>query len=93
MVGSEGTLGIITDIAHEIHREAEGVRYDRCRINSLKDAGQCVSNIIAKPLLPSAIELMDSVCIKAVNKCMNIGLPDCEALCIIEVDRVILRGG
>jgi len=54
--------------------------------NSLEDAGKCVSNIIAKPLMPSAIELMDSVCIKAVNKCMNVGLPDVAAVCMIEVD-------
>lgn len=86
MVGSEGTLGIITEITmrYTVKPKASGMTV--AAFNSLKDAGQCVSNIIAKPLLPSAIELMDSVCIKAVNKCMKIGLPDCEALCMIEVD-------
>ncbi|MBU1159416.1 MAG: FAD-binding oxidoreductase [Candidatus Thermoplasmatota archaeon] len=86
MVGSEGTLGIITEITMRFTMKPKASGMTVAAFKSLKDAGQCVSNIIAKPLLPSAIELMDSVCIKAINKCMNIGLPDCEALCMIEVD-------
>jgi glycolate oxidase len=45
-----------------------------------------VSALIAKPLLPSAVELMDSTCIRAVNKAINADLPDVAALCMIEVD-------
>ncbi|TRO49202.1 FAD-binding oxidoreductase [Candidatus Bathyarchaeota archaeon] len=86
MVGSEGTLGIITEITMRFTVKPKASGMTVAAFGSLKDAGQCVSNIIAKPLLPSAIEIMDSVCIKAINKCMNIGLPDCEALCMIEVD-------
>jgi glycolate oxidase len=86
MVGSEGTLGIVTEITLKLAFKPKASAMTLAAFNSLEDAGKCVSNIIAKPLMPSAIELMDSVCIKAVNKCMNIGLPDAAAICMIEVD-------
>ena len=54
--------------------------------DDLEKAGKCVSALIAKPLLPSAVELMDTTCIRAVNKAINASLPDVEALCMIEVD-------
>ncbi len=86
MVGSEGTLGIITLVNLKLAVKPRASAMTIAAFHSLEEAGQCVSNIIAKPLLPSAIELMDSVTIRAVNKCMNVGLPDCEAICMIEVD-------
>jgi glycolate oxidase len=86
MVGSEGTLGIVAEITLKLAFKPKASAMTLAAFNSLEDAGRCVSNIIARPLMPSAIELMDSVCIKAVNKCMNIGLPECEAICMIEVD-------
>lgn len=86
MVGSEGTLGIVTEITLKLAFKPMASAMTLAAFNSLADAGRCVSNIIAKPLMPSAIELMDSVCIKAVNKCMNVGLPDVAAICMIEVD-------
>ncbi|MCX6657401.1 MAG: FAD-binding oxidoreductase, partial [Euryarchaeota archaeon] len=86
MVGSEGTLGIVTEVTLKLAFKPKASAMTLAAFKSLEDAGKCVSNIIAKPLMPSAIELMDSVCIKAVNKCMNIGLPDVAAICMIEVD-------
>jgi len=86
MVGSEGTLGIITEITLRLAFKPKASAMTLAAFNSLEDAGRCVSGIIAKPLMPSAIELMDSVTIKAVNKCMNVGLPDVAAICMIEVD-------
>ncbi len=86
MVGSEGTLGVVTEITLKLAFKPKASGMTLAAFNSLEDAGKCVTNIIAKPLMPSAIELMDSVCIKAVNKCMNVGLPDVAAICMIEVD-------
>lgn len=86
MVGSEGTLGIVTEITLKLAFKPKASAMTLAAFNSLEDAGKCVSGIIAKPLMPSAIELMDSICIKAVNKCMNVGLPDVAAICMIEVD-------
>ncbi|MCQ5375120.1 MAG: FAD-binding oxidoreductase [Methanomassiliicoccales archaeon] len=85
-VGSEGTLGIITEVTLRIAPKPKKSAMAVAAFDSLEKAGRCVSAIIAKPLIPSAIELMDRICIKAVNKTMHVGFPDCEALCLIEVD-------
>jgi len=86
MVGSEGTLGIITEITFRIIPLPEHRAISIASFDSLEKAGQGISNIIASGLLPSALEIMDSVCITAVNKSMGIGLPECEALILAEVD-------
>lgn len=85
-VGSEGTLGVITEVTLKIAPKPRASAMAVAAFDSLEKAGRCVSAIIAKPLIPSAIELMDRVCITAVNKTMNVGFPDCDALCLIEVD-------
>jgi glycolate oxidase len=85
-VGSEGTLGIITDVVLRISPKPKKSAMAVAAFDDVRKAGECVSAIIAYPLIPSAIELMDSICISAVNKTMNVGFPNCEALCLIEVD-------
>ena len=85
-VGSEGTLGIITQVTLKIVPKPKKSAMIIAGFDTLEKAGKCVSALIAKPLLPSAIELMDSTCIRAVNKAINAGLPDVAALCMIEVD-------
>ena len=85
-VGSEGTLGVITEVTLKVAPKPKKAAMVVAAFDSLEKAGKCVSAIIAKPMIPSAIELMDKICIKAVNKTMHIGFPDCEALCLIEVD-------
>ncbi|MEM0449905.1 MAG: FAD-binding oxidoreductase [Methanomassiliicoccales archaeon] len=85
-VGSEGTLGVITEATLRIVPKAKKAAMVVAAFDTLEKAGRCVSNIVAKPLIPSAIELMDSTCIKAVNKTVRAGFPDVEALCMIEVD-------
>ena len=72
-----------------ISRVAEAIDIPFCvagGIRTVEDAGRCISAIIAKPLIPSSCELMDSVSISAVNKARGNPLPDCGALCIVEVD-------
>ncbi|HHH77654.1 MAG TPA: FAD-binding protein [Thermoplasmatales archaeon] len=86
MVGSEGTLGIITEITCRIIPLPENRAISVASFDSLEKAGQGISNIIASGLLPSALEIMDNVCIRAVNKSMGIGLPECEAIILSEVD-------
>ncbi len=85
-VGSEGTLGIITEVTLRIVPKPKKMAMILAGFDTLEKAGKCVSALIAKPLLPSAVELMDSTCIRAVNKAINAGLPDVAALCMIEVD-------
>jgi glycolate oxidase len=85
-VGSEGTLGVITKATLRIVPKPKKAAMIVAAFETLELAGRCVSSIIAKPIIPSAIELMDSTCIKAVNKTVKAGFPDVEALCMIEVD-------
>lgn len=86
MVGSEGTLGVITEATLRIVPKAKSAAMLVAGFDAVEKAGTCVSRIIAAPLTPSAIELMDSTCIKAVNKTVDAGFPDVAALCMIEVD-------
>jgi glycolate oxidase len=86
MVGSEGTLGIITEIVFRIMPLPEKRAIAVASFGDLKQAGQGICNIVASGLLPSGLEIMDSVCIQAVNRSMGVGLPECEAIIMAEVD-------
>ncbi len=86
MVGSEGTLGIITEITLRVSPLPIKRTLAVAAYSSLKRAGEGVSAVIARGIIPSALEIMDNVCIKAVNKAMNLSLPDTEALLLIETD-------
>ncbi len=86
IVGSEGTLGIITEAVLRISPLPEKRAVALASFNDVVEAGRGVAAIIASGLLPSALEIMDRVCIEAVKKAMGIDLPDAEALLLIEVD-------
>lgn len=86
MVGSEGTLGIITEATLRISPLPEKRGVALASFDSLYDAGKGVANIISSGIIPSALDIMDKICIQAVNKSMKIGLPDTEAILIIEKD-------
>jgi len=86
LVGSEGTLGVITEIVLKMATKPKASASVLAAFATPEDAGRCVSALIAKPLIPAACELMDRISIDAVNKAMKNPLPDCQALCMIEVD-------
>ena len=86
LVGSEGTLGVITEIILKMATKPKTAASVLAAFRTPEDAGKCVSAMIAKPLIPAACELMDRVSIEAVNTALKNPLPDCQALCIIEVD-------
>jgi glycolate oxidase len=86
MIGSEGTLGIVTEITLRVIPRPKKNAVAVAAFEELEVAGQAVSNIIGAPILPSGIELMDDVCIKAVNKATSLNLPEVEAILLIEVD-------
>lgn len=86
LCGSEGTLGIITEVTLKLTTKPKKSASCLCAFSNVEDAGRCISAIIAKPLIPASCELMDSVSIQAVNKARGNPLPDAGALCIVEVD-------
>lgn len=87
MVGSEGTLGIITKARLKIHPLPESRAAVLAHFNDLEAAGRTVSAIMARGIVPSACELMDGTTIKAINAYdASLGIPECEAMLLIEVD-------
>ncbi len=87
MVGSEGTLGVITGARLKIHPLPEARAAVLAHFNDLEAAGNAVPAIMGRGLVPSACELMDSTTIRAVNMYdPDLNIPDCEALLLIEVD-------
>ena len=87
LVGSEGTLGVVTQITCRIMPLPETVTTILAIFNDLNDASQAVSNIIADGLVPASLEMMDRLLIQAVEKSMQAGYPlDAEAVLIIDID-------
>lgn len=86
-VGSEGTLGICTEIVVRIVHLPEGVKTLLAIYDSIEDAGSTVSAIVAAGMVPATLEMMDRLIIKAVEESFRCGFPlDCEAVLIIEID-------
>lgn len=86
MVASEGTLGIITKANIRIIPKPEKRAGCVAAFDNLEKAGQCVANIIAKPLIPSQLEIMSQSCIAAVNKATGMGLQEVAGMLLIELD-------
>jgi glycolate oxidase len=87
LVGSEGTLAIVTQATVRLMRVPESTRTLLAIFDSVDDASACVSSIIAAGLLPSALEMMDRNIIRAVEPVIHAGFPlDAEAVLLIEVD-------
>ena len=87
ITGSEGLLGVITEVTVRILKKAECARAVLVGFPSSEDAGECVSRIIASGIIPGGMEMMDGPAIKAVEEFVHAGYPlDVEALLIVEVD-------
>src|SRR5919199_5585259 len=86
LVGSEGTLGIATKIWLRVVREPEAVKTLLAAFEDTEQAGDAVSGIIGAGIVPAAIEMMDRLCIEAVEVAVHPGFPDAGALLIVELD-------
>ncbi len=87
LVGSEGTLGIVTKIWVRLTPNAQDYRAMRATFNTLDDAGNAVGQIIAAGIVPAAMELMDQGILAAVEEAYHFGFPpDAGAVLVIEVD-------
>jgi len=89
MVGSEGTLGLVTEMVLRLRPLAEEVQTILALFDRLENAGEVVSRIIAEGMLPAALEIMDRQTIAAVEASFPSGLPlDVEAVLLIELDGI-----
>lgn len=87
LVGSEGTLGIVTKVIVRILRKPEAVRTLMAVFETVEDASNAVSAIVARGIIPVAIEMMDNLSIQAVEKGVAAGYPlDAGAVLLIELD-------
>jgi FAD/FMN-containing dehydrogenase len=87
IVGSEGTLGIVTEVTVRILKRPESVVTLLAVYEDAESAAQSVSDIIAAGIVPATLEMMDAPIIEAVERSMQCGYPlDAAAVLIIEVD-------
>jgi glycolate oxidase len=84
MVGSEGTLGVITEVTVRLRPLRTGApRTVVGFFDTLAAAGDAVSRVTARGLQPSAFELIDRVCLRAVNAWKHAGLPEDAAVLLL----------
>ncbi|MGW0855579.1 FAD-binding oxidoreductase [Streptomyces sp. NPDC002690] len=87
MVGSEGTLGVITEITVRLRPERPAERTVAGYFSSVVTAGEAVSAVTASGIIPSALELVDRHCLAAVDAWKNMGLSaDAEVVLLGRVD-------
>ena len=87
LVGSEGTLAIVTKAWVRLTRDPEGYRTMLGVFDSIDDTTNTISEIIAAGIIPAALEMMDQGIIGALEEAFHFGFPlDAEAVLLIEVD-------
>ena len=87
ITGSEGLLGVITEVTVRLLQKPETARVILVGFPSSEDAGNCVADIISAGIIPGGMEMMDKPAIHAVEEFVHADYPlDVEALLIIELD-------
>jgi glycolate oxidase len=87
LVGSEGTLGIVTRIWVRLVPINETVKTILAVFPNMEDASSAVAGMIAQRIVPAAIEMMDNLTIRAIESRMPSGYPvEAEGVVLIEVD-------
>jgi glycolate oxidase subunit GlcD len=87
LTGSEGTLAVIVEASLRLTRNPQGVKTMTACFDSLEAAGDAVSAIIARQLVPATMEMMDRNVLGIVEAYIHAGLPtDATAMLIVETD-------
>ncbi len=87
MTGSEGLLGVVTEVTVRLLRKPETARAVLLGFSSTEQGGDCVAAIIGAGIIPGGMEMMDKPAIHAVEDFVHAGYPlDVEALLIVELD-------
>ena len=87
MVGSEGMLGVVTEVTVRILPKPPGARALLIGFATVEGAGDCVAEVIGSGIIPGGMEIMDRPAVAAAEAFVHAGYPlDCEALMIVEVD-------
>jgi glycolate oxidase len=92
VVGSEGTLGIVTEVVVGVLPRPQRVETLLAAFVSTDHAGEAVSAIIAGGIIPAAIEMMDELTIRAAEAAVGAGLPlDAGAVLLVELDGPVVE--
>lgn len=85
-VGSEGTLGVITEVTLKVNPLPRYAMTAVATFSRLDEAGKAISQTMTSGILPSVMEILDKVTLKAVKENTDIDLPQAEAMILTETD-------
>lgn len=92
LTGSEGLLGVVTEVTVRILRSPETVRAMLTGFPTSEQAGDCVARVISAGIIPAGMEMMDRLATKAAEDFVHAGYPlDVEAVIIIELDGPVVE--
>ena len=86
LVGSEGTLAIVTKAVVRILRKPQSVQTLLAAFDTISEAGEAVSQIISAGIVPAAVEMMDAVAIEAAEAAVHPNFPPADTILIVELD-------
>ena len=86
IVGSEGTLAVVTSVTVRILRRPETVQTLLAAFDTIDAGGAVVSDIIGAGIIPAAVEMMDSLAIRAAEAAVHPNFPDSDTVLIVELD-------
>jgi len=85
-VGSEGTLGVVTEIVLKIHPKPMATKTALASFDDLQDSGQAVIDVMHSGIIPSVLEILDPNTIRVLRDHGNIPLPEVMAMILVETD-------
>lgn len=85
-VGSEGTIGVVTEIVLKINPKPTASSTGLARFARLQDAGQAVTDIMHSGIIPSVLEILDENTIKVLREHGDMDIPDANAIILVETD-------
>ena len=85
-VGSEGTLGIVTEITLKINPRPAVTSTALATFNDLEDAGLAINQIMHSGIIPSALEILGRETLSAINQNTDLNLPEVDAMLLVETD-------
>lgn len=85
-VGSEGTLGVVSEITLKINPKTTASTTSLATFSNVEDAGHAVSQIMYSGILPSVLEILGREVIQAINQNTDLALPEVEVILLAETD-------
>jgi len=85
-VGSEGTLGVVTEIILKINPKPTATSTALATFDSLEDAGRAINQIMHSGIIPSALEILGKETLAAINQNTDLNLPEVDAMLLAETD-------